>query len=122
MFIDIVVLLAPRVAPALKNLTALNSTAIVVEWFPINDTREVVIGYAIVWRRHGHNQSGVVNVTDASSTSHVIAGLKKYSIYNVTIAAYNGMGVGPHSEPIDVQTEADGKKYYILLHTVLFIC
>ena len=105
------VLLAPRVAPAVKNLTVLNSTAIVVEWFPNNDTREVVIGYTITWQRQGHKRQKVENISDASVTSFVLTGLRKYTNYTISVAAYNSMGAGPDSEMALVQTDADGKNY-----------
>ena len=105
------VLLAPRVAPAVKNLTVLNSTAIVVEWFPINDTREVVIGYTITWQRQGHKRQKMENISDASVTNFVLTGLRKYTNYTISVAAYNSMGAGPDSEMTLVQTDADGKNY-----------
>lgn len=127
MFIGNVVLLAPRVAPTLKNATALNSTAVVVEWIPINNTHEVVIGYTITWHRQGHNRVNNIS-SNASSSSVVITGLRKYTNYSITIAAYNSMGAGPESEMTVVQTEADGKNiyhyhnYWILFIYVLIYC
>lgn len=104
-------LLAPRFAPALKNLTAFSSTAVIVEWLPINATLDVVTGYLIMWQRQGHRQNGTNNITNASTSSFVIADLKKYTNYSVKIAAYNSAGVGPYSEATLVQTEPDGKEH-----------
>ena len=104
-------LLAPRFAPTLKNLTAFSSTAVIVEWFPINATFDVVTGYLIIWQREGHRQNGTENVTNASTSSSVIDGLRKYTNYSVKIAAYNSVGVGPYSETTLVQTGPDGKEH-----------
>ena len=120
-FICTPVLLAPRVAPTLKNLTAVNSTAVIVEWFPINDTLDVVDGYTIMWHQEGHRQSGTNNATNASTSSFVLASLRKYTNYTVRIAAYNSIGVGPYSEITSVQTGPDGKEYNTL-YAVSLLC
>lgn len=112
------VLLAPRVMPAVKNLTALNSTAVLVEWFPINDTREVVVGYTITWQRQGRDKRHMENITDASVTNFVVTNLRKYTNYTVSIAAYNSMGAGPDSEMTLVQTDADGKNDNTVYHLI----
>ena len=108
--IGVVVLLAPRVAPTLKNLTALNSTAVIVEWSPIDDPLNVVSGYMIMWHREGHKQNGTNNITDSSITSFILAGLKRYTNYTVKIAAYNSAGVSPYNNMTSVQTGPDGKE------------
>lgn len=103
-------MLAPTVAPAVSNVTALNSTAVVVDWFPINGSNEDIIGYVIEWDRLGHKQNGTDNISDVSTTSHVLTGLRKYSNYSVRIAAYNRIGIGKFSNMLLVHTEPDGKK------------
>ena len=95
----------------MKNLTALNSTAVVVEWLPINGTHEVVIGYTITWQRQGHNRQDMENISDASITHFVLTGLRKFTNYTITVTAYNRIGTGPVSDVTVVQTNADGKDY-----------
>ena len=107
-------LLAPRFAPALKNLTAFSSTGVMVEWFPIDATLDVVTGYLITWQRVGHRQNGTDNITDASTSGIVIGDLRKYTNYSVKIAAYNSAGVGPYSETTLVQTGPDGKEHHTM--------
>jgi len=103
-------LLAPSIKPTFKNFTAFNSTAVVVKWFPINDTHEVVIGYVIMWQRKGHKQHGMEDILGANTSSFALTGLRKYTNYTIKIAAYNSIGMGPYSEMIMVQTDVDGKE------------
>lgn len=124
-------LIAPRIAPVF-NATALNSTAIMVKWILINDTREVIDGYMIMWHRHKHN--GAHNSSNPLANNFTITGLRKYTNYTITVSAYNSMGVGPSNESKIVQTKADGelynntkqfyilaRLYYIILLSIIFL-
>ena len=81
-----------------------------VEWFPINDTRDVVNGYMIMWQGKGSSQNGVINISNASATNSVITGLRKYTNYTVRVAAYNSVGSGPYTDMKSVLTEPDGEQ------------
>ena len=82
-----------------------------VEWFPINNTHDVVDGYTIMWKHKGHSQNRTIN---GSATSSVIAGLRKFTNYTVKVAAYNSIGLGPYTDVKSVLTEPDGELVQIV--------
>ena len=52
---------------------------------------------------------------DKGTGEHVFTDLSKYTRYLVVVQAYNSIGQGPLSEPVNTLTLEDGNKYHFLL-------
>ena len=53
--------------------------------------------------------------TDPSARRFRIKGLQKATAYSIAIKAYNGVGPGPESQPVEVKTRESGKSQFQIL-------
>ena len=89
----------PSGAPVLLVPVIINSTAISLSWEEVNCTERngAITGYSVQYSIVGGMQSTTVNVT-GDVTSIVIGGLTEFTIYTVSVAAINNIGVGSYSD------------------------
>lgn len=95
----------PEIAPEVLPLIVLNTTAVELVWKAINCTQRIngaINSYLIRYNTH-ENMMSNFTVT-ANTTSTVIAGLMKFQLYYISIAAVNGAGIGIWSEEHTVYT------------------
>lgn len=59
---------------------------------------------------------------DPSARRYRIKGLQKATAYNIVIKAYNGVGPGPESQPVEVKTRESGKRLLKYLPTFNKAC
>ena len=100
--------LVPDQAP--QNVLAFNtsSTSINVTWQPVavGHVRGILLGYRLVYQHLNEE----VNVTVShQSTRQQIVGLKKFTVYSFSIAAFTSKGTGPFSNSIDCSTDEDSE-------------
>ena len=100
----------PSLAPV--NLRAHNksSTSLLVAWEPLPDdeVNGILLGYKVTYRKHKdvhvrkQNLSTVLNST-------ILAGLDKFTAYDVSVSAFTLVGNGPEGN-VTASTDEDGKK------------
>ena len=95
------ILLGPPGTPQLYPPVVLDSTSIRVEWDEVECTQRngIIASYVIQYNNiNGSSQKEVI--ANAESTSIVINGLNRFSLYSISIAAVNSIGTGVFSEMI----------------------
>ncbi|XP_051947701.1 neural cell adhesion molecule L1.1 [Xyrauchen texanus] len=109
----------PLEAPSGVTIKDQNTTAVFLEWSPVSrdSVRGHLLGYKIHLRKKGirvshlrrrldkralerqrDDESRVIEVY-GQKVEEIVTGLKFYSQYVVTVAAFNSKGEGPHSQP-----------------------
>ena len=100
--------LAPTGAPGTLTNTSMESRSLTVVWgtVPCPDQRGHITGYRLRYS----NGTSIVNTTGEESRQHVLTGLTPFTSYSVQVAAVNGGGTGPYSDPaLTVETLQDGE-------------
>ncbi|VDO43328.1 unnamed protein product [Onchocerca flexuosa] len=128
----------PTVSPKILLLKALSSQSLFIRWKAplLENHKGEILNYLIRWRpvlaknetdrneipesdedyeesSTGKGDKGgkrwLEMIQDAVlGNSAIISGLNAHTIYEVSVAAGNGMGYGPGSEPEQEQTDEDG--------------
>lgn len=102
--------LVPLLPPG--NVTAVNtsSTVIRVTWSPPKKSsiRGVLIGYEITFTPASKNASASQRVMLCTNTSYYLEKLSKYTLYNITLAAFTKVGIGNESKIEQAWTDEDG--------------
>ena len=87
-----------------------NSKNVIVTWkpVPVDHHQGIILGYHVMYvvQTSGHQQQITVN---APSTSVELQNLQKYTLYNISVAAFTTAGQGPPSPAIVVRSEESGK-------------
>ena len=87
-----------------------NSANLIVTWepVPVDHRRGVILGYQVMYaaQSNGNQQQLSVN---APSLSVKLQNLETYTLYNITVAAFNAAGQGPPSPAIVVRSQEGGK-------------
>ena len=111
------------VAPFFQNATVMNSTSIVVNWYPypIQNWNGKGLEFVLRWKelepimeneyRNSVNVSGGEFMTYASGilpTSHLLNGLNKYANYSIELTTRNQMGVSDNYTEVICATLEDG--------------
>ena len=109
------VFLASIPAVTLTNVTAWNSTSLLVNWMSVSDAN--VTGYTICYQSTtGVNCSDSnvekKNVAGNKTTSTIITGLNEHTEYYVAAAAVTVKDVGPTGSEITGTTNEDSKYTY----------
>ncbi|XP_044732733.1 protein sidekick isoform X2 [Chrysoperla carnea] len=109
----------PEAPPTITRIEPVNSTAIALSWKPPNPQKINGInqGYKIqAWRWDNQNGEMVEekmmtvhpNLLDPlAEQSAIMAGLQKFSEYNITVVCFTDPGDGERSEPVEVKTLED---------------
>uniref|UniRef100_A0AAR2JQF9 protein-tyrosine-phosphatase n=1 Tax=Pygocentrus nattereri TaxID=42514 RepID=A0AAR2JQF9_PYGNA len=86
--------------------------SLLVTWSPPPADREngIVMGYSIRYAATEHDKHQVQHITNipADCFRYRIEGLRKWTLYSVTVAAHTETGQGPESLPLLVRTQEDG--------------
>lgn len=114
-FLHVVLLTAPSMAPLDVTASNRSSTAIYVGWSPI--PRRFVHGILMGYHVHYINTdpegfgdvSRGVHITETGRTSALIRGLLKFTNYRIQVSGFTVKGDGPRSDVVVVKTEEDGK-------------
>ncbi|XP_015603138.1 protein sidekick isoform X3 [Cephus cinctus] len=108
----------PEAPPTNLRVKAVNSTAIRVWWKPPNPQKINGInqGYKLqAWTGGNFSEENEYKSTSVppslfdplAEQSAVIGGLKKYTLYNITVLCFTDPGDGEKSTPVEVQTSED---------------
>lgn len=88
-----------------------SSTSLLLSWAPpLTDENGIITGYSIRYVAVEREKDPVQKISNIPSNCfrYRIEGLKKGTLYSVTVAAHTDTGQGPESLPILVRTEEDG--------------
>ena len=96
----------PSAAPSSVRVSVESSTAISVQWGPVEpcaDQNGPITGYSV---RYGEVGSGSTQNKTVSGNSIMttISGLTKETVYTVEVAAETSAGTGVYSLPLTIQT------------------
>uniref|UniRef100_A0A8C6U5L5 Neural cell adhesion molecule L1 n=1 Tax=Neogobius melanostomus TaxID=47308 RepID=A0A8C6U5L5_9GOBI len=93
----------PLEAPGGVDVTVMNST-VRVKWNEAQNVRGLLLGYKVQLQHPSTApQTRVVEVR-GMKTSEEITGLKLYSVYKLSVTAFNSKGEGPRSKPHGFET------------------
>ena len=97
---------APSAPPSSVRVSVESSTAISVQWGPVEpcaDQNGPITGYSV---RYGEMGSGSTQTETVSGDSRMttISGLTKETVYTVEVAAETRAGTGVYSLPLTIQT------------------
>ena len=98
---------APSAPPTSVRASALNSTAIRVQWGPVDcvDQNGDITGYSVQYEEVGSGSTQTMPVAGGSSTEATISGLISSTTYSIQVAAVNNAG---HGEYFTVSAETEG--------------
>ena len=93
---------APSAPPTSVSVSALNSTAITVQWGPVDcaDRNRDITGYSVQYGEVGSGSTQTMPVSGGSATEATISGLMPSSTYSIQVAAVTSAGTGPYSDPV----------------------
>ena len=118
-------LTAPSAPPSSVRVSVESSTAITVQWGPVQSCVQqngAITGYSVRYGEVGTSE-GKRRVEVASGNSMTtVSGLTKETVYTVEVAAETSGGTGVYSEPLTIETpdsECDYDK--VVIFTSLFI-
>ncbi|XP_073259128.1 receptor-type tyrosine-protein phosphatase delta-like [Porites lutea] len=97
----------PSAAPLLSNVTALNSTSVLVEWerVPREYRNGIITKYTIYYRDELKKAEGTMVVKPPNKTA-IVNGLRQQAEYSFWIVAATSKGNGPLSNAIKATTDA----------------
>ncbi|XP_026059722.1 receptor-type tyrosine-protein phosphatase delta isoform X9 [Carassius auratus] len=87
-----------------------SSTSLLLSWAPpLTDENTCITGYSIRYVAVEREKDPVQKISDIPSNCfrYRVEGLKKGTLYSVTVAAHTDTGQGPESLPILIRTEED---------------
>ena len=93
----------------------LSSTIIKVSWEKVQaELRNgIITGYVIMYQSLTENDNGRMQVPDPDTRSIILARLKEFVDYNISVVAFTANGDGPPSI-IVVRTDEDSKSNIVL--------
>ena len=101
-------------------VTDMNSTAITVQWGPVEtcaDQNGVITGYSVRYGVMGSSEMQTKNVDGAGTTEATISNLTSSTTYSIQVAAETSAGTGVYSSAVDQLT--NGVRVHCLtLHIV----
>ena len=97
---------APSAPPTSVSASALNSTAITVQWGPVDCIHRNgdITGYSVQYGEVGSGSTQTMPVSGGSSTEATIFGLMPSTIYSIQMAAVNDAGTGLYSSSVTGDT------------------
>uniref|UniRef100_A0A673FSH9 Sidekick cell adhesion molecule 2a n=1 Tax=Sinocyclocheilus rhinocerous TaxID=307959 RepID=A0A673FSH9_9TELE len=105
----------PDIAPANITLRTASETSLWLRWVPLpeweyNGNPELV-GYRVQYSRLG-SKAGVLShiIPDRQEREFTIEDLEEWTEYEVKVQAFNGIGPGPWSQPVNGRTRESGEK------------
>ena len=103
---------APSAAPLLSNVTALNSTSVLVEWerVPKESRNGIITKYTIYYKDELKKAEGTMVVKPPNKTA-IINGLRQQAEYSFWIVAATSKGNGPLSNMIKATTDGKARRF-----------
>ena len=95
-------------------MTAITSTNILASWQlpPVGSRHGNITGFKLYFKRKGSDKSSTVLFIDSASVlSKTVAGLDKFTKYELQVLAFTSVGDGPKSSVKVVRTREGGKKF-----------
>ena len=101
----------PSAPPTSVSASIVNSTAITVQWGPVDcmHRNRHISGYSVRYGEVGSERTLTVNVSGGDVTQYTISGLKPSTAYSVQVAAMNSAGTGPYTSPLMIETPYNSK-------------
>ena len=100
-------LTAPSAPPSSVRVSVNSSTAITIQWGPVEPCDQqngAITGYSVRYGEMGTSE-GERRVGMASGDSMtIVSGLTKETVYTVEVAAVTSSGTGVYSEPLTIET------------------
>ena len=119
-------------APENISAAVLSSTAVLVEWSPLNDVEfpdnfttsgdfttsddsDIVTGYSIYYHADGESLRRRYDVNDVDVNNATLTGLRPFTYYTITMdaATERSLSVERPDPPLRVRTEEDGQINYL---------
>ena len=93
---------APSAPPTSVSSATLNSTAITVQWGPVDCIHRNgdITGYSVQYGEVGSGSTQTMPVSGGSATEATISGLMPSTTYSIQVAAVTSAGTGPYSDPV----------------------
>lgn len=88
---------APSGTPDITSLVYINSSSVRIVWAPpqCDQHNGFIIGYSVMYR----DEDGSHTIMNVTSNNITVTGLNDtFSVYYVSVAAFNSIGIGPYSE------------------------
>ena len=87
-----------------------NSSAISIFWNPppFLDQNGDIIGYQLMITNQNRTNTPAIIYNVTNFTSYTANMLEEFEVYNITVAAWTSVGLGPFSDPVNNQTFEDG--------------
>lgn len=102
-----------------QNVSSYNtsSTSLHVSWHevPHGFVHGILLGYRVLYKVAGGTNNNSVASTSGSIREKELQGLKKFTIYEITVLAFTRIGDGANSTSIFVSTDEDSKSKLISL-------
>ena len=97
---------APSAPPTSVSASALNSTAITVQWGPVGCIHRNgdITGYSVRYGEVGSGSTQTMPVSGGSATEATISSLMPSTNYSIQVAAVNSAGPGPYSYQVNIET------------------
>ena len=93
-----ILILVPSASPPYITISAMN-TSILIKWqpLPLEQQNGIIQKYHVTVYAPATNQSQLL---ETNETRIEVAGLHPFYLYEVTVSAESGAGVGPESQPV----------------------
>ncbi len=89
------------------------STSITLNWTEIDvSERNGVITSYIIQYGEGTNRNILIN-TQSNATTHLITGLKPFTVYTFTVAGVNSVNTGPFSRASSIIRTSEDSKCFL---------
>ena len=98
---------APSAPPSGINVSAINSSTIIVQWGPVVCIHRNgdITGYSVRYGVHGSGNTQTMSVSGGATTETTITGLDAGTLYSIEVAAVNKVDTGDYSRPYIVATQ-----------------
>ena len=102
----------PSASPPEVLAVNTSSTSLLIEWDPLpkEQTHGVLRGYVVYYKRRAYqNRPWIEQQASPTTRAAEITGLRKFTKYNIQVAAFTSKGIGKKSPLIFVPTAEDSK-------------
>ena len=116
--------IVPSASPTSPSATITNSTAITVQWGPVDCMHHNgnITGYSVQYWEVGSERTLTVNVSGGDVTEYTISGLIPSTAYSVQVAAVNSAGTGPYTSPLMIETPYNSKHISYIATGLKYFC
>ena len=89
-----------------------SSTSLYLSWEPVprGFVNGILLGYKVLFKRISDESRNYTDTLTTNTTRElVLIGLKKFTIYRITVLAFTSKGDGPEADNVTVTTDEDSK-------------